>query len=134
MRIGKPQNCDLLQIVGQTFKSNLVIDIIYGTDQYGQSSGTSFSAPYVSGIIANMLEIDPKLCLSDIIDIISMTAEDLGRQGYDEMFGYGLVRADRIAEYMLKGMKIYTSGFDLCPEDDCYEVRLWVNEKTKRIR
>ena len=107
------------------------VDIIYGTDQYGQSSGTSFSAPYVSGIIANMLEIDPKLCLSDIIDIISMTAEDLGRQGYDEMFGYGLVRADRIAEYMLKGMKIYTSGFDLCPEDDCYEVRLWVNEKTK---
>ena len=103
------------------------VNVIYGTNRYGRNSGTSFSAPYISGIIADMLEINHELNLTEITDILSCTSEDLGDEGYDEAFGYGLVRADKIAEYMLSGRNYYTPGLDLCPEDDFYEIRFRVD-------
>ncbi|MCD8391283.1 MAG: S8 family serine peptidase, partial [Firmicutes bacterium] len=90
-------------------------------------SGTSFSSPYVAGIIADMLAINPDLTLSDIKTIISETAEDLGDDGYDTEYGWGLIRADNIVEYMLAGCEYFTAGVDLCTEDDYYEMRLRLN-------
>ncbi len=104
------------------------VEIIYNTGQYGSGTGTSYSAPYVSGIVADMLEMDPKLSPEEIMSIISETAEDLGTEGYDDLFGYGLIRADRIVDRMLSEKEFYTSGIDLCPEDDSYEVRFWVGK------
>lgn len=99
------------------------INILSDTTSTITSSGTSFSAPYVSGIIADMREINSDLTLQEAMDIIAQTSEDLGEDGYDEVFGYGVIRADKIIDYMLDEYICYTSGIDLCPTDNFSEIR-----------
>ena len=100
------------------------VNILYGTNAENTNSGTSFSTPCVSGIIADMCEIYPKLTADEAMDIIAKTSEDLGDDGYDETFGYGLIRADRIVEYMLRDCECFVSQIDLCKEDNFNEVRI----------
>jgi subtilisin family serine protease len=58
-------------------------------DKYQITSGTSFSAAYVSGVAALMLEHNPALKPSDIRAILTRTARDLGPPGRDDQFGAG---------------------------------------------
>jgi subtilisin family serine protease len=58
-------------------------------DKYQITSGTSFSAAYVSGVAALMLERNPALKPSDIRAILTKTARDLGAPGRDDQFGAG---------------------------------------------
>lgn len=60
---------------------------------YGYSSGTSWSAPHVSGIIALMLQANPALGYDDVCSILKRTSFDAGTEGYDYVFGYGRVSA-----------------------------------------
>ena len=105
------------------------VNVISDVDEYKQNSGTSFSAPYVSGIIALIREVQPDITLRETKDIISSTSEDLGDKGYDVIFGYGLVRADNIADYILSKYGYFVSGIDLCPEDNFYEIRFSLNNR-----
>jgi subtilisin family serine protease len=57
--------------------------------KYQMTSGTSFSAAYVSGIAALLLERNPALKPTDLRAILTSTARDLGAPGKDELFGYG---------------------------------------------
>jgi subtilisin family serine protease len=63
--------------------------------KYQMSSGTSFSAAYVSGIAALLLERNPALKPNEVRAILTSTARDLGAPGKDELFGYG--QADAFA-------------------------------------
>ena len=59
-------------------------------------SGTSFSAPVISGAVALLAEAFPNLTGSQIVDLLFRTATDLGASGVDGEFGRGaldLVRA-----------------------------------------
>jgi len=56
-------------------------------------SGTSFAAPHVSGVLALMLSLSPRLTASEAIGILLATSTDLGSQGPDDMYGAGLVDA-----------------------------------------
>ncbi|MBR6018566.1 MAG: S8 family serine peptidase [Paludibacteraceae bacterium] len=71
---------------------------------YRVSSGTSFAAPQVSGVMALMLSINPDLTREEIIDIIESTAQKVGGYSYTSHsnhpngtwnieMGYGLVDA-----------------------------------------
>jgi serine protease AprX len=60
---------------------------------YGKFGGTSAAAPYVSGVIALMLEANPDLTPSQIRSIIERTAADYGPPGWDKAWGHGEVRA-----------------------------------------
>lgn len=64
-------------------------------EKYQITSGTSFSAAYVSGVAALMLERNPQLKPNDIRAILTRTARDLGAPGRDDLFGAG--RADAFA-------------------------------------
>jgi hypothetical protein len=57
--------------------------------KYQITSGTSFSAAYVSGIAALMLECNPVLKPNDVRAILVNTARDLGTPGRDDLFGAG---------------------------------------------
>src|SRR5262249_42561241 len=57
--------------------------------KYQMTSGTSFSAAYVSGIAALLLERNPALKPNDVRVILTSTARDLGAPGKDDLFGYG---------------------------------------------
>ncbi len=63
-----------------------------GNDLYAVS-GTSFSAPIVSGIVALMQSIRPGLRQEDALAILKSTARDIGTPGPDAASGAGLVDA-----------------------------------------
>ena len=58
-------------------------------EKYQITSGTSFSAAYVSGVAALMLERNPALKPNDVRAILTKTARDLGPPGRDDQFGAG---------------------------------------------
>ena len=58
-------------------------------DKYQIISGTSFSAAYVSGLAALVLERNPGLKPQDVRAILTKTARDLGPPGPDDQFGAG---------------------------------------------
>ncbi|MEJ2645619.1 MAG: S8 family serine peptidase [Gammaproteobacteria bacterium] len=60
---------------------------------YAAVSGTSFSSPITAGVAALVLSVNPALTPTQVDDILTSTAVDLGTPGYDEYFGYGRVDA-----------------------------------------
>jgi subtilisin family serine protease len=62
-------------------------------EKYQMTSGTSFSAAYVSGLAALMLERNPALKSDEVRAILMKTARDLGSPGRDDLFGAGEVDA-----------------------------------------
>ena len=58
-------------------------------EKYQMTSGTSFSAAYVSGLAALMLERNPALKPDEVRAILMKTARDLGAPGRDDLFGAG---------------------------------------------
>jgi hypothetical protein len=58
-------------------------------DKYQITSGTSFSAAYVSGVAGLMLERNSALKPEELRTILMKTARDLGSPGRDDLFGAG---------------------------------------------
>ncbi len=57
--------------------------------KYQMTSGTSFSAAYISGLAALMMERNPRLAPAEVRAILIKTARDLGLPGRDDLFGAG---------------------------------------------
>ena len=57
--------------------------------KYQMTSGTSFSAAYISGLAALMMERNPQLVPAEVRAILIKTARDLGLPGRDDLFGAG---------------------------------------------
>jgi subtilisin family serine protease len=57
--------------------------------KYQMTSGTSFSAAYVSGLAALMLERNAALKPDEVRAVLMKTAHDLGAPGQDDLFGAG---------------------------------------------
>jgi hypothetical protein len=86
------------QSIYSTIKSN------YPGVEYYTDLGTSYSAPFVSGIAGLMLSVNPNLTQKEIADIIESTAQKVGSYSYtshsgrpngtwNDSVGYGLVDA-----------------------------------------
>ena len=69
------------------------------------STGTSIATAHVSGVVAMMLERDPKLTPNDVRRILEETATDLGPKGKDAQFGWGLVNPQKALEAVEKRYK-----------------------------
>ena len=77
---------------------------VYSTSNAGDytlKSGTSFSAPMVVGLLARMLNADPTLTPQAAAQVLTTTAIDLGDEGYDTAYGYGLVSLPEIFSHLL---------------------------------
>jgi hypothetical protein len=57
--------------------------------KYQMTSGTSFSAAYISGLAALMMERNPQLAPTEVRAILTRTARDIGAPGRDDLFGAG---------------------------------------------
>ena len=69
---------------------------VYSLGQSGSvksSSGTSFSAPFVTGLAALLKEAHPEMNTADFKQILMRSCKDLGDAGYDVEYGYGLIQA-----------------------------------------
>src|SRR3989338_3331939 len=87
---------------GQEFNSYIKPDLVapgvditssYLGNAYHQLSGTSMSAPFVSGVAALMLQKNSSLNQSTLKSLLENNAVDLGVEGKDVKFGSGLVDA-----------------------------------------
>lgn len=71
-------------------------EYIYTTtlyNRYKEVRGTSFSTPFISGLIALMLSEDYIQTQEEIELRLNRNVKDLGTQGYDLEYGYGRVNA-----------------------------------------
>jgi subtilisin len=56
-------------------------------------SGTSMASPHVAGVAALVLGTNASLATTEVRQILTSTAQDLGAAGRDTLYGYGLVDA-----------------------------------------
>jgi serine protease AprX len=75
---------------------------IQNTPFYINLSGTSMAAPHVAGVVALMLEANPRLSPAKVQRILKSTAMDRGARGFDTSWGSGLVNAFAAVQAALK--------------------------------
>ena len=61
-----------------------------GENKYGTNSGTSFSAPYITALCADVKSLKNTLSKDDVCTVLKEFSVDLGQEGYDVYYGYGL--------------------------------------------
>jgi subtilisin family serine protease len=71
------------------------VDILVANPEgaYKMETGTSFSAGFVSGVAALILQRKPQLTPDAVKKVLLSTARDLGPKGRDDQFGAGLLDA-----------------------------------------
>ena len=72
-----------------------------GTDiqsGYHTVDGTSFATPMVSAAIAVLQQAFPYLSPAQIVNLIFVTATDLGAPGVDEVYGHGMLDLERASQ------------------------------------
>jgi subtilisin family serine protease len=60
---------------------------------YAYGTGTSFAAPFVTGVIALIVSEHLEITNEQVISTLCAKAEDLGETGWDQYYGWGLVNA-----------------------------------------
>ena len=84
-----------------------VFDLVLSTtsatavsSSYGWSAGTSMAAPHVSGVAALIIgKHGGELAPSEVERILRASADDLGKPGKDDAYGYGRVNAARAVQF-----------------------------------
>lgn len=67
---------------------------------YALFSGTSASAPHIAGVAALLLNAKQSLTVDELIQILQISAIDIGEFGYDHYFGFGRVDAFSALTYL----------------------------------
>lgn len=62
---------------------------------FASLSGTSMATPHVTGVAALMLAMRPYLSPADARNALTISTNDLGTPGYDTVFGWGIIDADK---------------------------------------
>ncbi len=78
-------------------------------DTYWLNEGTSFSTPLVTSTVAIMMNIDEDITYDEICTYLKSSATDLGDDGYDVKYGYGLLNIEACIELMLKDVDYFIS-------------------------
>lgn len=62
-----------------------------GADRTGKVRGTSYAAPLVAGRLSLLYGRPAAATMGDAVNMLAAEAIDLGKEGYDPVYGYGLV-------------------------------------------
>ncbi len=57
----------------------------------GKMSGTSMATPHAVSSVAILKSLNKDLTIDDAIELLKIYAQDLGDEGWDEYYGYGLI-------------------------------------------
>jgi Subtilase family len=86
--------------------------------KYQMTSGTSFSAAYVSGLAALMLERNPHLKADEVRSILTGNARDLGSPGRDDEFGAGEPDAYATVKAVIAAIAVPTASSEAGKADE----------------
>lgn len=70
-------------------------ELVYRLTREG---GTSNAAPAVSAVLALAWSVAPGAPAERVLQVLEQSSIDLGPPGHDEMFGYGLINAERAVQ------------------------------------
>ncbi len=79
-------------------------------------SGTSFSAPQVSGAVALLVQAFPTLTAPEIVELLLTSAQDVGAAGVDDIYGYGIL--DIYEAFQPQGLTALAGGGGAIPLTD----------------
>lgn len=99
----------------------LPFDVREGSDDYAGLSGTSFSAPHVSGVAALLRSANPSMPVEEVRGRLLTAATDIGAPGWDQHHGFGLLNAPAALNKTFTGTDGdgdgITDTFDGAPHD-----------------
>jgi len=98
-----------------------------GGDRYQYLSGTSTAAPFVAGVAALMLSMNPVLTPVEISSVLNITATDLSISGYDTSTGWGTVNAFSAVESVSSPRVTITSHPDFVTPNSTYSITWMVS-------
>lgn len=100
-------------------------------NSYAEMAGTSMAAPVVTGVVAAMYSINPKLTVDQVKKILYSTATDLGKAGRDDYYGNGLINANKaiVAAAYYAGWTSVTVSKDKISKLKSRNRRLYVTAK-----
>ena len=81
-----------------------MVNIQYGESVY-MMNGTSYAAPIISGLCALLLEANPEWIPSTVMSALKYSAHDLGEEGPDNVYGWGLPDAYSAVHYSESGIE-----------------------------
>jgi len=97
-----------------------------GSSSYQYLSGTSTAAPYVAGVAALMLTVNPSLSAVDIGSMMNSTATDLTTTpGWDTSTGWGIVNAFSAVEQVSNPLVRISRYPSYVPPNSTYSVT-WI--------
>jgi type VII secretion-associated serine protease mycosin len=100
----------------------------YPDNQYAALSGTSMASPHVSALAALIRSANPMLKNTEVMEIMRNSAMDIGDQGKDKYFGYGLID-------VVKALEMADTSRDslsYLPEWLSRQLERWSGEQTLR--
>ncbi len=80
---------------GVSIHSTLPTD---GDTEHGVKHGTSMAAPHVSGALAALKSAFPSMSSEELVTLVLNTADDLGAEGTDEVYGRGMLNLDEASK------------------------------------
>ena len=79
---------------------------------YTQNTGTSFAAPHVTALAAIAKSMNPDLTTEEFKMLLQTTATDLGDEGRDDYYGYGLINCEAAVKALMGSQTVYISPVD----------------------
>jgi len=70
---------------------------------YRHVQGTSFSGPFVVGLLGLVFSMDPSLSPQEAVDLVCANADDLGAAGFDPLYGWGRINLYRTLQAAAAG-------------------------------
>jgi subtilisin family serine protease len=94
-----PSRCDSTSVKPEVVAPGVQIRSSV-VDGYGVASGTSSSAPHVSGAVALLRQNNPDATVEEIKYALLNSAMDLGAEGEDNSYGTGIIDIDAAAQLL----------------------------------
>lgn len=80
------------------------VNAAWGDQQLTSFSGTSASAPFISGAIAAGMSENPNMTAQQVTDLVLNVSNDAGYPGEDTAYGNGILAMDRVMEHGTAGI------------------------------
>ena len=84
--------------------------VLNGENGYATNSGTSFAAPHVTAAAAVLKGLMPDLTYTQLTELLRKGAEDLGAEGYDPYYGWGLLNMEAMQGLYRTGVTVADDG------------------------